>query len=52
LDHIALTVPGLADAYGCKRSSPGCFDHLSLTARKGSSSGAESSATESQGGRK
>ncbi len=52
VDHIALTVPGLADAYGCQRKGPGCFDHLSLAARKGSASGGESSATESQGGRK
>jgi hypothetical protein len=53
IDHIAVSLPGLADAYGCKRSAPGCFDHLSLTTRRGSgSSNGDSSSTKSEGGRK
>lgn len=48
LNRISFTMQGLADAYGCKKATPACLDHLSLVSRSGKSS---RSSSESQGGR-
>ena len=45
VNKILLNLPGMEEAFGCKRKIPACFDHLSLVQRGSANS-------QEQGGRK
>lgn len=51
ISKIQLNLPGVAEAYNCRRTHPTCFDHLSMVSRMPKSS-AKKSQTQTNGAKR